>query len=107
MAQFCMYSGITVVKKLANKHVDEPKRRDTANCFGIITKVLTPNSTFRNPKSQTIAEIPNHCRNPKLLPKSKTIAKIQTIAEIPNHCRNPKSLPKSNPLPKSKTRAPN
>jgi hypothetical protein len=41
--------------------------------FGIL-----PKSQIPNPKSQTIAEIPNHCRNPKLLPKS------QIAAEIPN-----------------------
>src|SRR5579859_2273771 len=43
-----------------------------------------PKSQIPNPKSQTAAEIPNCCRNPKPLPKS------QTVAEIPNRCRNPK-----------------
>ena len=36
-----------------------------------------------------VSELNFICRNPKLLPKS------QTIAEIPNHCQNPKPLPKS------------
>ena len=40
----------------------------------------------RNPKPETIAEIPNHCRNPKLLPKS------QTYAESLNLFQNPKVI---------------
>jgi hypothetical protein len=72
---------------------------ETQTLFGIcqLPKFQIPNYC-RNPKllpkSQAIAKIPNCCRNPKLLPKSQTVAKIS------NCCQNPKSLPKSQTVAK-------
>uniref|UniRef100_U9SXK5 Uncharacterized protein n=1 Tax=Rhizophagus irregularis (strain DAOM 181602 / DAOM 197198 / MUCL 43194) TaxID=747089 RepID=U9SXK5_RHIID len=61
--------------------------------FRILPKSQISNSKLL-PKSQTVAEIPNHS-----VAEIQTLPKSQTFIEIPNNCRNPKPLPNPKMIP--------